>query len=282
MRKYFIQPNILVLISFKLSQLEDIKYLELSDFYKHDKQTFTPDRLRDMVDKYMVKLIPHSHRIFMPQSEDYHGKPLEVKLSNTKKDSKETATPAPLSFPSVRQAIPQLIFWKTRYLFYNAYAHESYIVPANLRELRQLIKLLVTLPDYRVYGENANGEENYNYEADLANGANSFAAPTLEGAPKGAVINYYSSNDKVADADITSGAITLILPAVLGIPVSTTHTITGSIIGTGLTRGIKTVKWITAKNIVWAWILTIPAVIVVSGTIYLIMVNWFGCPVIAK
>ena len=158
MRKYFIQPNILVLISFKLSQLEDIKYLELSDFYKYDKQTFTPDRLRDMVDKYMVKLIPHSHRIFMPQSEDYHGKPLEVKFSNTKKASKETVTPAPLSFPSVRQAIPQLIFWKTRYLFYNAYAHESYIVPANLRELRQLIKLLVTLPDYRIYGENADGE----------------------------------------------------------------------------------------------------------------------------
>lgn len=76
-----------------------------------------------------------------------------------------------------------------------------------------------------------------------------------------------------------SGAITLILTAVLGIPVSTTHTITGSIIGTGLTRGIKTVKWITAKNIVWAWILTIPAVIVVSGVIYLIMVHWFGCPV---
>lgn len=76
-----------------------------------------------------------------------------------------------------------------------------------------------------------------------------------------------------------SGAITLILTAVLGIPVSTTHTITGSIIGTGLTRGIKTVKWITAKNIVWAWILTIPAVIVVSGTIYLIMVHWLGCPV---
>ena len=76
-----------------------------------------------------------------------------------------------------------------------------------------------------------------------------------------------------------SGAITLIMTAVLGIPVSTTHTITGSIIGTGLTRGVKSVKWITAKNIVWAWILTIPAVIVVSGVIYLIMVHWLGCPV---
>ena len=76
-----------------------------------------------------------------------------------------------------------------------------------------------------------------------------------------------------------SGAITLILTAVLGIPVSTTHTITGSIIGTGLTRGVKSVKWVTAKNIVWAWVLTIPAVIVISGLLYLAMVHWFGCPV---
>jgi len=76
-----------------------------------------------------------------------------------------------------------------------------------------------------------------------------------------------------------SGAITLILTAILGIPVSTTHTITGSIIGTGLTRGVKSVKWVTAKNIVWAWVLTIPAVIVVSGLVYLLMVNVFGVPV---
>lgn len=65
-----------------------------------------------------------------------------------------------------------------------------------------------------------------------------------------------------------SGAVTLIITAILGIPVSTTHTVTGSIIGTGLTKGVRSVKWMTAKNIVWAWILTIPAVIVVSGFIY--------------
>lgn len=76
-----------------------------------------------------------------------------------------------------------------------------------------------------------------------------------------------------------SGAFTLIMTAFLGIPVSTTHTVTGSIIGTGLTRGVKRVKWLTAKNIVWAWVLTIPAVIVVSGIIYEIMIL-FGAPVI--
>ena len=76
-----------------------------------------------------------------------------------------------------------------------------------------------------------------------------------------------------------SGAITLIVTAVLGIPVSTTHTVTGAIIGTGLDRGVKRVKWMTAKNIVWAWVLTIPAVIVVSGLVYLAMIHWFGVPV---
>ena len=68
-----------------------------------------------------------------------------------------------------------------------------------------------------------------------------------------------------------SGSATLITTAILGIPVSTTHTVTGAIIGTGLTKGVKTIKWMTAKNIVWAWVITIPAVIVVSGLIYLLM-----------
>ena len=76
-----------------------------------------------------------------------------------------------------------------------------------------------------------------------------------------------------------SGATTLIITALAGIPVSTTHTITGAIIGTGLTRGVKRVKWLTAKNIVWAWVLTIPAVVIISGLFYLAMVHWFGVPV---
>lgn len=70
----------------------------------------------------------------------------------------------------------------------------------------------------------------------------------------------------------TSGAITLILTSILGIPVSTTHTVTGAIIGTGLDRGVKRVKWMTAKHIVWAWVLTIPAVIIVSGLMYKLMI----------
>jgi PiT family inorganic phosphate transporter len=56
----------------------------------------------------------------------------------------------------------------------------------------------------------------------------------------------------------SGGAITLFLATALGIPVSTTHTITGAIAGVGSTRGARRVRWGVAGGIVWAWILTIP------------------------
>ncbi len=159
MRKYFIQPNILVLLSLKLKQLEDIKYLELREFYK-DEKSFSNEDLRDMVDKYVVKLIPRSHRILMPQHDNYHGKALEVEYYNLyEHDAEGNKKVKTLKFSSVRQAVPQLIFWKTRYLFYNSIVRESYIVPENLRELRQLIKLMVTLPDYRIIEVDENKNE---------------------------------------------------------------------------------------------------------------------------
>jgi PiT family inorganic phosphate transporter len=56
-----------------------------------------------------------------------------------------------------------------------------------------------------------------------------------------------------------AGAITLFGTALAGIPVSTTHTITGAIIGVGTTHRLSAVRWGVATRIVWAWILTIPA-----------------------
>jgi PiT family inorganic phosphate transporter len=66
----------------------------------------------------------------------------------------------------------------------------------------------------------------------------------------------------------TSGAITLFLATHLGIPVSTTHTITGAIIGVGATRRISAVKWGVAGRIVWAWVLTIPLSAAVAAISY--------------
>jgi len=56
----------------------------------------------------------------------------------------------------------------------------------------------------------------------------------------------------------TAGAVTLIFTAIAGIPVSTTHTITGAIAGVGATTRLSAVRWGVARQIVWAWVLTIP------------------------
>ncbi|MDA8138364.1 MAG: inorganic phosphate transporter, partial [Desulfobacteraceae bacterium] len=62
----------------------------------------------------------------------------------------------------------------------------------------------------------------------------------------------------------TAGAATLFMATHLGIPVSTTHTITGSIIGVGSTTKFSTIRWGVARSIVWAWVLTIPMSALVS------------------
>jgi inorganic phosphate transporter, PiT family len=69
----------------------------------------------------------------------------------------------------------------------------------------------------------------------------------------------------------TAGAITLVGATLGGIPVSTTHTITGAIIGVGATRRLSAVKWGVAGRIVWAWVLTIPIAAAVSAACYLLL-----------
>jgi PiT family inorganic phosphate transporter len=66
----------------------------------------------------------------------------------------------------------------------------------------------------------------------------------------------------------TGGAMTLFIASAFGIPVSTTHTITGAIVGVGSTQRASAVRWGVAGNIVWAWIFTIPASAFVAGIAY--------------
>lgn len=73
----------------------------------------------------------------------------------------------------------------------------------------------------------------------------------------------------------TGGALTLFLATALGIPVSTTHTITGAIVGVGSVRRASAVRWGIAGNIVWAWIFTIPASAFVAGIFYWVGVMLF-------
>ena len=68
----------------------------------------------------------------------------------------------------------------------------------------------------------------------------------------------------------TGGALTLFGATLLGIPVSTTHTITGAIVGVGAARRVSAVRWNVAQSIVVAWVVTMPAAGLVAAVIYAI------------
>jgi inorganic phosphate transporter, PiT family len=65
-----------------------------------------------------------------------------------------------------------------------------------------------------------------------------------------------------------AGAITLFSTALAGIPVSTTHTITGAIVGVGAVNRLSAVRWGVAARIVWAWVVTIPAAAAVAAAAF--------------
>jgi PiT family inorganic phosphate transporter len=67
----------------------------------------------------------------------------------------------------------------------------------------------------------------------------------------------------------TAGGITVLLATGLGVPVSTTHTITGAIVGVGSAQRVSAVRWGVAGRIVWAWVLTIPMSAAIAALAYL-------------
>jgi len=100
------------------------------------------------------------------------------------------------------------------------------------------------------------------------------AAGTLSGGWKivktmGSKITKVTSFEGVAAE--TAGALTLYFTEHLKIPVSTTHTITGSIIGVGLTKRVSAVRWGVTVSLIWAWILTIPISAILAGLVYFVL-----------
>jgi PiT family inorganic phosphate transporter len=72
----------------------------------------------------------------------------------------------------------------------------------------------------------------------------------------------------------TAGGVTLVMNAVFGIPVSTTHTITGAIVGVGATRRLSAVRWGITRRIVFAWVLTIPGAALFGAVLYRLLGFW--------
>jgi len=146
-RKYFVLPDVIILMSFKLEQLqkvielENTKNYELLLLYKQ----ILPSDIQEIAARYILKLIPINHRIFMPTLDVYADSLIEY-LPDHKKESK-TLIGNGFSI-SVKYAITSLIYKKCRYLFYHSKGVVSPIVPTNLRELRHLLAMLVEMDDY--------------------------------------------------------------------------------------------------------------------------------------
>ena len=69
----------------------------------------------------------------------------------------------------------------------------------------------------------------------------------------------------------SAGALTLFMTEHFKIPVSTTHTITGSIIGVGITKRVSAVRWGVTLNLIWAWVLTIPISALLAALTYMLL-----------
>lgn len=139
-RKYLIQPNILVLFAVKLDQLVDLKRLKLVEEYKSllDKDRMDESEIDEMTERYMAKLFPLANRIYMPDMESLPN--VLYRMSNGEHSIGNDAC------KPLRDVVVEMIFEKTRFLFYNSVTSTSYVVPRNLREALLLMRMLVDMP----------------------------------------------------------------------------------------------------------------------------------------
>lgn len=141
LRKYFIQPNVIVFISLKIRQMFGILQRGFRGKYGSYRGDENESEIAERGERYLAKLLPAHQRIYMPEPASF----INAELSVTNAEEWGYSMVDGLK---VDQIIPELIFIKTRYLFYNTRKQVSYIVPRNLRDLRQLLKLLIQMPNY--------------------------------------------------------------------------------------------------------------------------------------
>ena len=133
-RKYLSNPQYcLLVIALKVEQLQDV----IMSYQRKKFEKFVSDEaIKDMAEKFIIKLLPESQRVIMPGGTGLVERKLIIREGTAEK----------ASFPSVKEAVVWLIFRKTRFVFVNG-RNLSPIVPTNLRELRTLVHLLWSLPD---------------------------------------------------------------------------------------------------------------------------------------
>lgn len=155
-RKYLNMPELIILMAIKTEQLANIFRIHYSQFFKpilqEDKDSVSKT-INSMVERYLVKLLPINHRINLPLVADLVSKSIPI--------YKNASDDRPVVFNPLREGILWLIYKKTRMLFYNSKRQDNYIIPKNLRELRNLIWLLWDLKEVQTRDIAANNIERF-------------------------------------------------------------------------------------------------------------------------
>lgn len=135
-RKYLSVPNCVVYLSAKIPQLQKVIADALSSDKKYKNTGFWSEKeFTDMSNQYLNKLLPISSRVNLPKAYTFEDTAIEIYNGNHLEYSNA----------SMKQAVVELIFFRTRYLFYNPYDSTSPIIPNNLRDLFNLIGLLASM-----------------------------------------------------------------------------------------------------------------------------------------
>lgn len=155
-RKYIMQDNTILLFAVKVPQLTNAVKLELTKQYSYilgEDKHMTASDIAMMADRYVEKLLPINSRVYMPDVDAILSQPLVISDGKTDKE-----------YPIAGEAVPWLVFAKTRYLFYNTEGGYSRIIPQRLRELRQMVMMLYNMPDYNsdvsMYDDSDTGRQN--------------------------------------------------------------------------------------------------------------------------
>ena len=174
-RKYLCAENCVVLISLNIEQFIEVVSNSIGSQFK------TNDYLGaiEMAQKYATKLIPMEYRIMMPKPYDFCDRPFRYVLNDKKeekdgndgkdgddeKDGKEEKNGKDRkdekNYASVKESIVKLIYDKTRFLFYNNKGSVSPIVPNNLRSLRHLLGMLISMPDFYSNEKSRNNKDDF-------------------------------------------------------------------------------------------------------------------------
>lgn len=169
-RKFLTIPNCIVFVSVKVSQLKDAVALAKKGDLSYVKgkvveRLVDENEIYEMAKKYISKLMPVASRVSMPKTYSIAEEPLFIEGMDNWEEWKKAVKDG--TYVSLKQRVLELIFSRTRYLFYNSRGLVSPIIPNNLRELMNLIGLLVSMKQIK---DSTNPEES----KDLGNNKQRF------------------------------------------------------------------------------------------------------------